>query len=78
MIIMMRTTLNLPDDIYEIVKSVAADRDLSLGDAVADLVRRGLRPQRSHRDDTIFPCFSVPEDAPPITLEQTLSAEDEP
>src|SRR5437016_2635303 len=40
--IMMRTTLNLPDDVYEVARSLAAARGISLGDALAELVRRGL------------------------------------
>ncbi len=74
---MMRTTLNLPGDIYEIARSVATSKGLSLGDAIAELVREGLRP--ANRIDTTgpFPCFVAPDDAEPITLEKTLAAEDE-
>lgn len=73
----MRTTLNLPDDIYDIARSVAASKQISLGDAVAELVRRGLSPRPLANHDAIFPHFVVPADAPPITLEKTLEAEDE-
>jgi hypothetical protein len=74
---MMRTTLNLPDDVYQVARSLAAAKNVSLGDAIAELVRKGLRPDLRVREDTGFPCFAVPEGAPPITLEQTLAAEDE-
>jgi hypothetical protein len=73
---MMRTTLNLPDDVYEVAKAIANAKNVSLGDAVAELARNGLRPQGRIREDNPFPCFSVPPDAPPISLEQTLDAED--
>ena len=73
---MMRTTINIPDDIGDVIRSFADARGISLGDAVAELVRKGLRPQPL-REGSPFPCFAVPEDAAPITLEQTLSAEDE-
>ncbi len=73
---MMRTTLNLPEDILEVVKSVAAAKSVSLGDAAADLIRRGLNAQRIQLDAGL-PCFSVGPDAPPITLEHTLAIEDE-
>jgi hypothetical protein len=74
---MMRTTLNLPDDVYEVARSLAAARSISVGDALAELVRRGLKPAAPSRKSAGFPCFTIPEDAPPITLEQTLEAEDE-
>lgn len=76
-LIVMRTTLNLPDDVYEAARSVAAARRISMGDALAELVRRGLRPPRRIEKGGAFPSFSVSADALPITLEQTLAAEDE-
>jgi hypothetical protein len=77
MIIMMRTTVTLPDDVYEFARSLAHSKNLSLGDALAELVRRGVRPAASNPSKTGFPCFSVAPDAAPITLEKTLELEDE-
>jgi hypothetical protein len=74
----MRTTLNIPDDVSDLIRSFADAKGISLGDAVAELVRKGLRPQPRIREDSPFPCFAIPEGAAPITLEQTLAAEDEP
>jgi len=73
----MRTTLNLPDDVVEVIRSLAGVKGISLGEAVAELVRKGLQPRTSGRTDSVFPQFDVPAGAPPITLEQTLAAEDE-
>ncbi len=73
---MMRTTINLPDAIYAIARSIAHSKDISLGEAVAELVRRGLQPGSRIDAGAAFPCFSVPPDAAPITLEQTLEADD--
>ena len=66
---MMRTTINLPDDVYQIAKSVARLKDISLGDAIAELVRDGIR--RPLRIDTsgAFPHFVLPPDAPIVTTE---------
>lgn len=75
---MVRTTVTIPDDIYEVARSLAASKRISLGDALAELVRKGLHPAPRFRSKSAFPCFSVAEDAPPITLDQTLRAEDEP
>jgi hypothetical protein len=74
---MMRTTITLPDDIYEVARGLAAARQISMGDAVAELVRRGLTNTSRLDTSSAFPRFSVPDDAPPITLENTLAAEDE-
>jgi hypothetical protein len=76
-IIMMRTTLNIPDDVYEVVCSFAEDKKLSLGDAAAVLIRNGLNPSTRMQETTYFPMFSVAPEAAPITLKQTLAAEDE-
>lgn len=74
---MMRTTLNLPDDVYRIARSVASARGTSLGEALAELVRRGLNPPTRVDTKKAFPCFVLSDQAKPITLEQTLEAEDE-
>ena len=73
----MRTTINLPDDICDVVRGVADAKGISLGDAIAELVRRGLDAGQNISYDCGFPCFSVPTGTPPITLEQALAAEDE-
>ena len=77
MMFVMRTTLNLPDDVYEAARSVATQRNLSLGDALAELVRNSLKV--SYRIDLSkdFPCFATSPDAEPITMKRTLELEDE-
>ena len=75
---MMRTTINLPNDVYEAARSVATAKRVSLGEAVGELVRRGLRPRTAFQTKKPFPCFELSEDAETITLERTLEAEDEP
>jgi len=77
MIIMMRTTVNLPDDVHQAASALADLKGLSLGDALAELVRRGLKPSMGIDTHKAFPCFVLPVDAEPITLEQTLEAEDD-
>ena len=75
---MMRTTLNLPEDVYETARALAALKSVSLGDAVAELVRRGLEPPVNVDTRKAFPCFRVRPKARTITLERTLATEDEP
>jgi hypothetical protein len=43
----MRTTVDLPDDLYEQAKSIARDTSRTLSDTVADLMRRGLGKGRA-------------------------------
>ena len=38
----MRTTLNLDDDVVQLLKNYASDRSIPLGTAASELVRRGL------------------------------------
>jgi hypothetical protein len=72
----MRTTVNLPNDVLLACRSLARRRGISLGDALAELVRAGLKPPLRINTQTAFPSFEVSEHAKPITLEQTLQAED--
>jgi hypothetical protein len=74
---MMRTTLTLPDDVYNVAKDFAHYRQISLGDAVGELVRRALQPTPAFTTSTPFPCFQMDPNSPPITLEETLAAEDD-
>jgi hypothetical protein len=76
-IIVMRTTVNIPDDVYRTARSLADSKGISLGDALAELVRRQFGS--GHRIDTekAFPTFAVSTKAQPITLEHTLAMEDE-
>ena len=73
----MRTTLNLPDDVSNIIRAVAEAKGLSLGDAIAELIRKGLHSEARVQQDDGIPYFAVPPDASPITLEHTLAIDDE-
>lgn len=74
----MRTTIDLPEDIHELARRVARDRGVSLGEAIAALVRQnlgrteGLRVGRSDR--TGLPTVSVGR---PVTSEDVRSLDDE-
>ena len=75
---MMPTTVNIPDDVYRVARSLADTKGISLGDALAELVRPQFSSGR-HRTGTkkAFPTFAVSDKAQPITLDHTLSMEDE-
>ena len=40
----MRTTVDLPDDVLERVRSIAADRRTSVSKVIADFVSRAVNP----------------------------------
>jgi hypothetical protein len=72
----MRMTLNLPEDVYQAARSLARLRGLSLGHALAELVRRGLSQGSQIDQGKPFPRFCLPEGSESITLERTLTVED--
>ncbi len=75
----MRTTLNLPDDVYQAARALSVYEEVSLGEALAKLVRQGMDPGAKVQIDLsgAFPKFVSPPGTPAITLEKTLELEDE-
>jgi hypothetical protein len=76
----MRTTLTIDDDLLAVAKVLARDRSESVGKALSDLARRGLRATprvQTESGESDFPVFAVPRDAHPITLDDVRKAEDE-
>ncbi|MGI8627322.1 MAG: antitoxin [Geodermatophilaceae bacterium] len=73
----MRTTLDLDDKVLAAARALARDTKVTLGEAISELARRGLRSARVplHRD--AFPIFAVPEQAPPLTLDQVNEYRDD-
>ena len=73
----MRTTLRLDDDVIELVKSYAQSRDLSIGKAVSELVRRGANVQRQTRVVNGLQVFDLPPDSPKVTTKKVKQLESE-
>lgn len=65
----MRVTLAIDDDVLEAARSLARSRDMTLGEVISDLARRGLVPQPRLAVGSGFPVFEVSPGAPPITPE---------
>lgn len=55
----MRTTVDLPDDLHQVVLQKARDDRTSLSRTVAELVRAGLQPPRQPEDLEIDPLTGV-------------------
>jgi hypothetical protein len=75
----MRTTLNVDDDILEVAKSIADVHRVSVGRALSDLARKGLKTPMGIRKDAVsgFWVFDVPEGAPVLTTEAVQRAIDQ-
>lgn len=66
----MRTTLNLDDDLLEVLKQYAESRSVALGKAASDLLRRGLAAPVQTRIVHGFHTVVLLEDSPQITSEK--------
>ena len=74
----MRTTLNIDDEILEVARSLASERNASVGSVVSELARRGLRQRTtSPARRNGFPLFAVSGDSTPLTLDRVKRHEDE-
>ena len=65
----MRTTLNLDDDVVEMVRQYSEARSIALGKAASELVRKGFTTPTPTRIVNGLVVFDVPPDSPPITSE---------
>jgi hypothetical protein len=73
----MRTTLSLDDDVLQEVKAYAKNRNVPIGKAVSDLVRRGLHAPLRTRIVNGFHVVDLPPDTPPVTAEHIAKLRDE-
>ena len=74
----MRTTLNVADDVLEVAKEMAYIRQISVGEAVSMLARRGMNVPVGTRKDPVSGLFvfDVPDDAPELTQEMVERAQE--
>ena len=54
----MRTTLDLDDDLARVVRQLARQRELTMGQVVSDLVRKALEPKTAPRMRNGVPLFT--------------------
>jgi hypothetical protein len=81
----MRTTIELPDDLHRIATSLAHHTGRSLGQTVAELMRRGLAADAGRVADapavyTVHPQTGLPVVASlqPVTDDDIKALDDEP
>ena len=73
----MRTTLNLDDEVLEMVSHYAKSRSISLGQAVSVLVRLGLETKRPTRVVNGIRIFDLPKESPKVTSRRVYELESE-
>ena len=66
----MRTTLNLDEDVFEILKKHSQSRGISLGKAASELVRTGIHGPTPTRIENGFVVFDIPAGPEKITSER--------
>ncbi|MGB2623851.1 MAG: hypothetical protein WA857_20230 [Candidatus Acidiferrum sp.] len=65
----MRTTLPLDDDVLQEVKAYAKSRNIAIGKAISELLRRGLNAPLRTRVVNGFHVVDLPPGSPPISAE---------
>lgn len=65
----MRTTISIDDDILELANLHARTRGVSLGKAVSDLIRRGLRGPVGLREVSGVFVVDLPSGSPEVTTD---------
>ena len=73
----MRTTLTLEDDAAEMAHRHARRRRISLGKAVSDLIRKGVRRPLATVDRNGLKVARLSEGSPAVTSEQVAKLLDE-
>ncbi len=73
---MVRTTIDLPDDLHELARQLAHEGNRSMSEVIAELIRLGLRQGRSEPTSSRrgMPLVSVGR---PVTAEDVRSLDDE-
>lgn len=75
--VLMRTTLNIDDDVLRAARSLADEEGCSLGEMISNLMRQALAPDPRVDYREGFPVFRVRDGASPITPEMVERALEE-
>jgi hypothetical protein len=73
----MRTTLDLDEDVLGVAKSLAAQKRVSTGKVVSDLMRQALAPKKAPRMRNGFRLLDRPPGSKPITMEMVNQLRDD-
>jgi hypothetical protein len=75
--VLMRTTLNIDDEVFEQVRRYARARTIPAGEAVTRLLKDALNRPLGFRMEEGFAVFDVPEDSPIVTQAHVQSLIDD-
>lgn len=73
----MRTTLAIDDDVLREIKTYAQTREIALGKAVSELVRRGLSAPLQTRIINDIHVVELPSGSPQVTIEHVRKLQEE-
>ena len=73
----VRTTLTLDDDVFELAARQAKLRGVSLGRTVSDLLRKGLSAATPVKEKNGLVMFQLPADSPKVTTDDVRRFEAE-
>jgi hypothetical protein len=73
----MRTTLSLDDDVFREAKTYAQSRDIPIGKAVSELVRRGLHAPLQTRIVNGFHLVELPPGSPEVSTDRVRTLQNE-
>ncbi len=74
----MRTTLQIDDDVLAAAKARAQARSESVGKALSELARKGVRAEMPVKRVGGLVVFHLPADSPPVTMDLVRRLEREP
>ena len=70
----MRITLTIDDDVLAVARAMAERNGSSLGSAISELARRGIKEVGRVEVEDGIPVFRVAPDARPVTSEDVKEA----
>jgi hypothetical protein len=75
----MRTTIDIPEELYRAVRSLAQDKGQSLSQTISEFVREGLSPNSGTAGVSIDPVTGFPlvHLGRPVTTEMVRAAADD-
>jgi hypothetical protein len=73
----MRTTLTIADDVLDAARSIAESRHQTVGEALSELARAGLRPTATGRTRNGLPLLPTRARGAKVTLEMVNALRDE-
>ena len=74
----MRTTVTIDDEIFQAVKELARQKNISAGKVLSDLARKGLQASNATKTKRGIPVFPISDNSKIITLDDVKKLDDLP